>query len=149
MTIVLTTWLAFVFGAACIAWFAPRTVLPFAIVAALTLPAGFYALGHPSVSTLPTGEFEVIGARIDEDVAIYVLISGDGAEPIYYRLPYDEQTASQLQKAMDGARGNGGTVMAKIGDGQAVGFSERARPGEPPKQVERSIIGSDIEEMQP
>lgn len=141
MTPALTTWLAFVAASSAIVWFSPRAWLPFVIVTVLTLPAVFMTLGHPTHSAPPQGEFAVYGGLIEKNVAIYVLIGIGADEPRYYRLPYSEKTAGEMQRAMDGARAHDGRVKVRIGQGGSVGFAEETPPPEPPKVSETPIIG--------
>lgn len=140
MTPALTTWLAFVAAAGAIVWFAPRTAWLFAIVTVMTLPAVFMTLGHPTHQAPPQGEYAVYGGLIEKDVAIYVLIGTDGA-PRYYRLPYSEKAAGEMQRAMDGAKAHEGRVKIQVGPAGAVGFAEETAPPEPPKISETPIIG--------
>lgn len=137
MTPALATWLAFALAAGILSWFSPRAALPFAAIVAAMFFATQLPLGHPSLR-LPDGEHHVLGAKIVEDVAIYVLLDGD--EPRYYRLPYDEYTAQQLQNATDGAMENGTAVVLNNESG-AIGISEEAPPAEPPKGAEAPVLG--------
>jgi hypothetical protein len=140
MTPALTLWLAFVLASGAICWFAPRTAYPFAILAALCLPASFTTLGHATPYSPPPGHYTVLGARIDVDVAIWVLLDDGNGPPRYYKLPYSVSTANGLQKAMDMAEGNGGTVSAEIGESGSPGFAEEGGQSEEPKQVEEALI---------
>jgi hypothetical protein len=141
MTPAITLWLAFVLAAGTICWFAPRTAYPFVIVAALCLPASFTTLGHATPYAPPPGHYTVLGARIDVDVAIWVLLDdGQGGAPRYYKLPYSTATANKLQKAQDMAVGNGGTVGAQIGEDGSPGFAEEGGQSEEPKQVETPML---------
>lgn len=133
MTTIATAWLALSLTLAAMAWLAiwsrratvGRTLsvamLPaFAVVAALAL---YTPLGRPIPLAPPAGEYTVLGARIDVDVAIYALLDDGKGEPVYYRLPYSEAQAKALQEAMNGEGG----ASAKIdGDGGA------SFEGEPP-----------------
>jgi len=122
------TWLALTLSLAAVTAFAAwsrrdthhRTMAVLALLVAV--PVAFYALrvplGLPDDPT-PTGKWEVHGARIDVDTAIYVLVSRDGLEPRYFVLPYTTQTANQLQQAMDAAQGDEGPTM-DMQDGKAV-----------------------------
>jgi len=141
VTPALTTWLAFVAAAGAIVWFAPRAWLPFVVVAVLTLPAVFMTLGHPTHSAPPQGEYAVYGGLIEKDVAIYVLIGIGADAPRYYRLPYSEKAAGEMQRAMDGAKAHNGRVKVRVGQSGAVGFAETVPQPEDPKQPETPIIG--------
>jgi hypothetical protein len=141
MTQAITLWLAFVLAAGAVAWFGnKRQALAFVIIAALTAPASFMTLGHPSITKPPAGEHTVLGARIDVDEAIYVLLD-DAPEPKYYRLPYSQGAANQLQAALDGAADGVGGVAMRMGEDGSPGFAETAPPPEPEKRGERAIIG--------
>jgi hypothetical protein len=96
-------------------------------------------LGHPSFTKPPAGEYTVLGARIDVDEAIYVLL--DGPVPKYYVLPYSQQSANDLQVAQEGTADGEGTVGMSMGEDGSPGFAEEAPPPEPDKQAERAIIG--------
>lgn len=139
MTPAITLWLAYVLATGAIAWFGnKRQAIAFLIVAACILPASFMTLGHPDFRS-PSSQATVLGARIDVDKAIYVLL--DGPIPIYYVLPYSTGAANQLQAAMDGAADGQGSVSMRIGEDGSPGFSEEAPPAEPEKQAERAIFG--------
>jgi hypothetical protein len=88
----------------------------------------------------PKGDYAVLGARIDVDEAIYVLLDDGKDEPRYYRLPYSQAAANQLQAALDGAAdGEGGVSMTMDGDG-SPGFAEETPPPDPEKRAERAIL---------
>lgn len=144
MTTAITLWLAIVLAIGAIAWFGTRRqAVAFLLVAIATAPAVTLPLGHPAITSPPAGQLTVIGARIDVDEAIYVLIDGTsaGQEPRYYKLPYSQQSANQLQSALEGTADGEGTVGMEMGADGSPGFSERAPPPEPGKQAERAIIG--------
>ena len=112
-------------------------VLPLAIgVAWFALIA---PLGKPAF-VMPAGEYVVLAARIDVPTdtsagAIYVLL--DGTEPRYYRVPYSEKAANDLQAALEGE--NGARVTAD-GDGGETFHEPPVTAGEP-KQAETPMIG--------
>ncbi|RVO55124.1 hypothetical protein CN090_04180 [Sinorhizobium meliloti] len=144
MTPAITLWLAFVLAAAAIAWLGTRRqAVAFALVAILTLPATILPLGHAMPLEPPQGKYSVLGARIDIDVAIWVLLDdGKGGPPRYYKLPYSATAASDLQEAMDMVVGQeGGAVGMTMGEGGATGFAEETPAAEPPKRVETPILG--------
>ena len=125
MTPAITLWLAFVLASSAIAWFgSKRQAIALVIVAIATAPATLTTLGHASPLTPPKGHYTVLGARIDIDEAIWVLLDGDGGPPRYYRLPYTTGTANALQAAQDMAAGNGGSVGANIAEDGSPGFAE-------------------------
>jgi hypothetical protein len=142
MTYAITLWLAIVIACGTIAWFGTRRqAVAFLLVAILTAPATLLPLGHPSILP-PKGHYTVLGARIDVNEAIYVLLSVDTGEPRYYRIPYSAQQANELQNALDTAEANG-TGVGLTTDGEAAGFAEEGQSGsDVPKQAEpQAIIG--------
>jgi hypothetical protein len=88
------------------------------------------SLGRPVPMTPPPGDYQVLGADIQVDVAIYVLLKGDG-EAVYYRLPYTTQQADALQQAMDGEGG----AKAEVGEDGGVRYD-----GEPSVQGEENKV---------
>lgn len=143
MTPAITLWLAFVLvSAIIIAARATRLqAIAFAIVLAFVLPATLLPLGHAAPWKPAPGHYTVHGARIDIDKAIYVLLSADGGEPRYYKLPYTQQSANGLQRSMDMAEGSGGTVGAQIDGEGSPGFSEEGGGViDVPKVPEAAII---------
>lgn len=68
----------------------------------------YLPLGEPIPMAPLSGTFQVYGGRVVKDVAIYVLLGGDGDEPTYYRLPYVEGDAEKLQTLL--ANGDVGTI---------------------------------------
>ncbi|PDT79937.1 hypothetical protein [Sinorhizobium sp. BJ1] len=142
MTPAITLWLAFVIAAAAIAWFGTyRQALCLALVTLLTLPATILPLGHATPLAPPQGRYAVLGARIDVDEAIWVLLDSGAGPPKYYKLPFTTTAANDLQKAMDMVVGQeGGSVSMTMGEGGSPGFSEETPAGEPPKQAERALL---------
>lgn len=144
MTITITFWLALVLGIGVIAWFGTRRqAIAFAVMALAMAPATLLTLGHPAITAPPAGHYTVLGARIDVDEAIYVLLDGGAGEPRYYRLPYSAKQASELQNSLDTAEANGTAVgMTLDGDG-SPGFAEEGQTGgSEVKQAEpQAIIG--------
>jgi hypothetical protein len=127
MVILATTWLAASLVLCAYAWLGRRSY--FALPAAALLIAAVMAvpLGQPSFTVPPAGQYTVLGARIDVDVAIYVLLDdGSSGAPVYYVLPYSNSRAGELQEAMDAAAG-GGEVTAEVGTEGGVAYN-----GEPP-----------------
>lgn len=138
MTLSLTIGLFLVLAVGSVAFFgSKRQAVAFAIIAAAALPAPMAALGSAAPWSPPSGPLTVLGARIDVDEAIYVMIDGQGGggEPRLYVLPYSEQAANQLQKAMDGTSDGEGTVTMEMGGDGAPGFAEDVPPAEEPKQA--------------
>lgn len=143
MTAAITLWLALVLATGAIAWFGTkRQAVAFLLVAIATAPAAFLTLGHAAPWQPPAGKYTVLGARIDVDEAIYVLLDAD-PEPRFHKLPYSSKAASELQNSLDTAEANGtGVGLTMDGDGES-GFAEEGQPGaDTPKQAEpQAIIG--------
>ena len=123
-------------------WFCrPRVsaLLIWVIGSAILLPASMMPLGEPAFMRPPPGKHTVLGARIDVDEAIYVLLdSGLGGPPRYYVLPYSTGQANALQGAIDAAQGEQGGVEAEMGeDGGEMAFHGPAVQEDRPKQPER------------
>lgn len=135
MTPAITLWLAYVLATAAVTWFGTRRqALCLLIVAIATAPATLTTLGHAAPWQPAPGHYTVLGARIDIDEAIWVLLDGgpDGGSngpPRYYRLPYTTGTANALQAAQDMAEGEGGTVGMKMGEDGSPGFAEEGGAG--------------------
>ncbi|MBY5553700.1 hypothetical protein J0664_06185 [Rhizobium leguminosarum] len=137
MTAAITLWLAFVLATGIIAWFGTkRQAIAFLLVAIATAPAAFITLGHAAPWQPPAGKYTVLGARIDVDEAIYVLLDAPG-EPRFYKLPYSAQQASELQNSLDTAEANG-TGVGMTMDGDAAGFAEEGGSG-----------GSEVKQAEP
>jgi hypothetical protein len=138
MTQAITLWLGFVLSIGAITWFgSKRQAIAFLLVAILTAPTAFITLGHAAPWQPTNGQYKVLGARIDVDKAIYVLLDAGNGEPRYYRLPYTAQTANQLQAAQDAAEANGTGVGMTMGGDSSPGFAEEGqRGGDTPKQPE-------------
>lgn len=139
MIAALTTWLALVAFAGA-ATFAPGRWRIAAFVAGVALSAyvALAPLGAPDFRDIPPGEYTVLGARIDKDVAIYVLLDDGKGVPAYYVLPYTEGVAQNLQEALDGRAAEGGVVGLNVdgdGDGEfglpAVTGSDDKVPEQP------------------
>lgn len=85
--------------------------------------------------TISDGEHDVLGFKLVEGVAIYVLF--DGETPRYYRMPWSQQSAQQLQAAAEGEDG----IKAKVPpfdytlDERPPLFWPRPQPKLPEKQV--------------
>jgi len=141
MTIAITIGLLLVLAIGAVAFFGTRRqAVAFALVAAAAFPLPMAALGHATPTAPSGGPLTVLGARIDVDKAIYVMV--DGPQPKLYVLPYSEQAASKLQKAMDGTADGEGTVTMEMGADGTPGFAEETPPPEKPKaQNETAIIG--------
>lgn len=141
MTPAITLWLAIVLAIGAITWFGTRRqAIAFTIISILAAPAVTLPLGYPTTSSPPAGAHTVLGVRIDIDKAIFVLLDAPG-EPRYYRLPYSQAAANELQAAQDGTADGEGTVTMVIGSDGSPGFAEETTPPEPAKTAERAIIG--------
>ena len=139
MTTSLTLWLAFVIAAGAILWpgGTRRQAITLAIVAAVILPTTFLPLGH-ATPLAPNCPCMVLGARIDPEEAIWVLL--DGPEPKFHKLPYSQMAANQLQSALDGAAESQGVVKMKMGEDGSPGFAEEAPPPDPEKTADKPAL---------
>ncbi|KEA07463.1 hypothetical protein [Rhizobium rhizogenes] len=136
MTAAITLWLGFVLSIGAITWFGTRRqAVAFTVV---SVAMGFLSaipLGHAAPWQPTKGQYKVLGARIDVDKAIYILVDTN-PEPRFYKLPYSKETAGDLQNAQDAADAHGSSVTVTIG-GSAAGFAEGTeRNREPPKPAE-------------
>lgn len=124
MTPAITLWLALVLAIGVVTWFGTRRqALAFLVI---SIAAGFAAplpLGHAAPWQPAPGHYTVLGAKIEVDVAIWVLLDSESG-PRFYRLPYTTGTANALQQSMDAALGSGGTVGADIDGEGSPGFAE-------------------------
>jgi hypothetical protein len=93
-------------------------LLPASMAAVLVVAL---SLGRPLPMTPPSGEYQVLGADIVVDVAIYALLKKDGLAT-YYRLPYSTSQANALQEAMDGEGG----ASASVGEDGGVSYDGEA-----------------------
>lgn len=90
-------------------------------LAAVLLSVGFMPVAYAGMTDLlskpkpvrlewaaaATESATVLGAQIKENDGIYLWLQMEGAaEPRYYKLPWDQETAKQLQKAMREAEKN-------------------------------------------
>ena len=82
--------------------------------AILAANSGWSVSPYPYLSELPA-ETQILGVKIVQDVAIYVMLDVDG-EPRLFRLPWSTQQASKLQRLIEGAEADGGSITAKRGD---------------------------------
>jgi hypothetical protein len=116
---------------------------------ALTLSAALFAVGYAGFTTMLSRpkpmslawaerhvpEAAVVGSMMVENVAIYVWLQFDGnPEPRAFALPWDVQSAKQLQQAMQEAEANGTGVRMTLPVGDAMDGGEArfwAKPQEP------------------
>ena len=127
------------------AWFASRRIIAVSLPFAVTLAslAVFIPLGRPVPMNPPAGDYTIIGAKIEVNVAIWVLLDNGSSEPRFYRLKYTNETANQLQGAKDATQGTGQSPHARI-DGEGGAEFDGPPPqsdNSAPKQVERPLIG--------
>lgn len=140
MTSSLVLWASFIISLGVLLWFCrPRksSLLIWLLIAVWQFPVSFLPLGKPDFRTPPPAKYSVLGARIDVDKAIYVLLDSGHGEPRYYVLPYSTGKANQLQAALDATQGQPGAAKADFdSDGEP---SFHAPPVEPdaPKIPER------------
>lgn len=141
MTSAITLWLAYVLATAAVAWLGTRRqAIAFVLIAIATAPASLTTLGHAAPWSPPPGHYTVLGARIDVDEAIWVLLDTE-AGPRFYKLPYTTGTANSLQSAMDVAVGSGGKVGMKQGEDGSPGFAEEGGgQSEEPKRQEEPLL---------
>lgn len=142
MTPAITLWLAFVLAVGAVTWFgSKRQAIAFVLIAIATAPASLTTLGHAAPWSPPPGHYTVLGARIDVDEAIWVLLDTEQG-PRFYKLPYTTGTANSLQQALDMAVGTGGKVEMEQGESGSPGFAEEGGAGgEAPKQAETPMFG--------
>ena len=120
------------------------------ILVALFMPISYLAmvdlLSRPkpmSMEWSPPGkdDAKLLGAKMEEDVAIYIWVQRDGArEPRAYKLPWSEEMARQLHESQRSAERDGSDVQVRMRKGQQQIDGERmfyAKPRQalPPKQV--------------
>lgn len=129
MTPAITLWLAFVLACGAITWFGTRRqAIAFLVVSLAMAPATALPLGHAAPWQPAPGHYTVLGAKIEVDVAIYVLLDSESG-PRFYRLPYTVGSANALQASLDAALGSGGTVGADIDGEGSPGFAEEGGGG--------------------
>ena len=124
-------------------------VMALALVA-LFLPVSYLAmvdlLSRPkpmSMEWSPPGkdDAKLLGAKMVEDVAIYIWVQRDDAkEPRAYKLPWSDEMARQLHESQRSAEREGGQVQVRMRkaqqqiDGERM-FYAKPRQALPPKQV--------------
>lgn len=145
MVLIASDWLGLSLMLAAFAWMAGRKL------AAITLPlcvalaafAVYLPLGKPLPLAPKAGDYTVLGAKIEVNVAIWVLLDDNKnpSEPRYYRLPYTTAAANQLQAAQDASQGTGQGPHVKVdGEGGAQYDGPPPVTGEPPKTPETPAI---------
>lgn len=118
-----STWLGLALLLCAYAWFAHRTPYVLPVLAAAAALCMYTATGTPRLTAPPPGHYQVLGADIQVDVAIFALLKSGDMPATYYKLPYSAAQANALQAALDG--GNG--AHAEVGEGGGVAYD-----GEPP-----------------
>lgn len=142
MSAIASTWLGLAILLSAFAWLAKKRVaaiaLPFA--AAIAAAALFVPLGRPIPLMPPAGDYTVIGSKIVVDVGIWVLLDDGKGEPRFYRMPYSNEQASQIQGAKDASQ-DGAGIHAVIGEYGGVRYDGPPPvTGELPKQAEAPAI---------
>lgn len=125
MTLIASDWLGLAVLLCAAAWFAKRRIigLSLPIAVALAALAIWVPTGSPRFTKPPPGDYSVVGADIVPNVAIWVLLKEGSNPPVFYKLPYSNTQADQLQNAKDGEGG----VKATVGDEGGVSYD-----GDPP-----------------
>ena len=93
-------------------WARPAAVTLFLVGLPLIAAAGVHSLGHHRPINLAwelgKGEYLILGVKMEQDRAIYLYLEApDRLEPWPLVLPWDNETANEIQKAMDGSEGEG------------------------------------------
>lgn len=140
-------------GLASIAIWAPRGLGP--KLGALACAALFMPIGYAGFSDLLSrpkpvalewwlahaDEATVLGSQMREGQSLYLWLQVDGeAEPRSYRMPWDQQTAQQLQNALDEAQRNGTQARMRLPfeptlDKRESKFYALPQPALPPKDL--------------
>lgn len=119
------------------------TVALFVVASAFSYFALQEPLGHPDYDRVPPGEWTVLGARIDVDVAIYAMLDNGTGEPHLYRLPYSAGQADKLQQAIDATAANAaGGVEAQADSEGEIEFHPKPVEANPEKIPETPVVGT-------
>ncbi|TGR84595.1 hypothetical protein EN866_32840 [Mesorhizobium sp. M2D.F.Ca.ET.223.01.1.1] len=142
MTLLASVWLLLSVVMCSFAWIAGKRLaalsLPLAV--ALAALAIYVPTGLPRFTQPPAGKYTVLGADIQVDIAIFVLLKSGDMPPTYYKLPYTAGQANALQEAKDSA-GENGQVTATIGEDGGTSYDGPPPvQGEPPKQAEQPAV---------
>ena len=143
MTLLASTWLGLAVLLCTFAWFSKRRVigLSLPIAVALAAIAVYLPTGSPRFTKPPAGDYTVAGYDIQVNIAIYVLLKEGSNPPVFYRMPYTNEAAGQLQQAADGAQGTGqGPHVHVDGEGGETYDGPPPVTGEPPKTAETPAI---------
>lgn len=142
MTLLASTWLGLAVLLCTFAWFAKRRAIGISlpIAVALAALAVYIPTGSARFTQPPPGDYTVVGADIQVNIAIYVLLKTGDAPPTFYRLPYSNAAANQLQNAMDGAEGGSGVKVKIDGEGGASYDGDPPVTGTEPKTAEQPSL---------
>jgi hypothetical protein len=143
MIIIATAWLGLSVTMCAFAWMAGRKLAAITLPLCVALAAFcvFLPLGKPTPIGPGPGHYTVLGAKIVVNEGIWVLLDDGKGEPRYFRLPYSNEAANQLQQAKDGAAGGGPGVRLKIdGEGGQSYDGDPPVTGEAPKTPEQPQI---------
>src|SRR5256885_2328777 len=112
MVTLASTWLLLALTMSAFAWLAGKrwVALSLPLAVALAALAIYVPLGMPIPHSPKPGKYTVLGAKIVPDVGIWVLLDDGVGEPRYYRLPYSNSQANELQGAQDAGQGQPGSV---------------------------------------
>ena len=143
MMLLASVWLGLALLLSAYAWMASKRLAAVLLPMSVIVAAGalWVPTGTPRFTPVPQGRYTVIGADIQVDVAIFVLLKSGDMPPTYFKLPYTAAQANALQNAQDEAQGQPGSVKMQVG--QDGGVSYDGPPpvtGEPPKQPERPAL---------
>lgn len=97
-------------------------------------------LGYPDPDKLPKGEFKILGAKIEVDEAIFVLLDMPEG-PHLYQLPYTTRDADNLQASLDAVAGGqaGGVKIRADDQGTHEVYPDPVR-GDEPKVTEQPMV---------
>jgi hypothetical protein len=143
MIVLASVWLLLAVVMSGFAWMAGKRLAAFSLPLAVVLAAVaiYIPTGTPRLTQPPAGKYTVLGAKIVVDVGIWVLLDDSQSEPRYFRLPYSNQQANELQGAQDAGQGQPGSVKMNVGQDGGVAYDGPAPvTGEPPKAPEQPAI---------
>lgn len=143
MTQVASGWLALSVFMCILAWMASRRfaviLLPMCVVLAAFVI--FLPFGKPIPFRPPPGRYTVVGADIQVDIAIFVLLKSRDMPPTYFKLPYTADQANSLQSAMDEGQGQPGSVKMEVGQDGGVKYDGPPPvAGSSPKAAEQPAL---------
>jgi hypothetical protein len=138
-----STWLILALTMSAFAWMAGKrwVALSLPLAVALAALAVYIPTGSPRLTRPPAGDYTVLGADIQVDIAIFVLLKSGDMPATYYKLPYSTAAANELQGAQDAGQGQPGSVKMQVGqDGGTQYDGPPPVTGEPPKQPEQPAV---------